>query len=355
MTCEKLRKIAYLGVVIIAFGALGIMGVRHVLPALLPFVIGWLVALAVSRPSKYISGKIRVKVSVVRSVIALVCVLAVLILVGFGIFAILSEAWRFLSGATESGAVGAFIESVSNGIFGIFSKLGLGEEMTDSLVGSLFGVISNAVGVIASHISSFVSGIPRAAFFLLVSSVSTVYFAVDLERINAFLKSLLPGRIAASVEQFKEKSLGIVLKYLRAYFLIMLLTFAIMFFGLSLLGVEYALLLSSLIALLDILPAIGVGVILIPAGVFMLIYGNTFLGVGLLVLAAVSYVVRQIAEPRILGKNLGIHPLLTLVLMYSGYALLGIFGLVLLPIVGVIAVKFFANGSSEDSTAEIKQ
>ena len=354
MTGEKLRIIAYLGVAIIAFGAIGLIGVRYVFPALLPFVIGWAVALAVSRPSKYISGKIHVKVFIVRSVLALVCVLLVLLAAGFGIFAILSEAWHFLSGATESGAVGAFFESISSGIFGILSRLGFGEEMANSLVGSLSGVISNAVGVIASHITSFVSGIPRAIFFLLVSSVSTVYFAIDLEMINAFFKKLLPHGIAARVDDFKEKSLGIMLKYLRAYFLIMLLTFAMMFFGLAVLGVEYALLLAFVISLLDILPAIGVGVILIPAGAFMLIYGKTYLGVGLLVLAAVSYTVRQIAEPRILGKNLGIHPLLTLVLMYVGYALLGIFGLVLLPIVGVIIVKFSADSLDKNGTAEIK-
>ena len=353
MTVEKLKVLAYLGAVIIAFGAIGLVGIRYVLPALLPFAIGWAVALAVSRPSKYISGKIHVKISAVRSVIALLCVLSVLLVAGFGIFALLSEAWRFLSGATESGAVGAFFEGISSSIFGILSRLGFGEEMANSLVGSLMGVVSNAVGTIASHISSFVSGIPRAVFFLLVSSVSTVYFAIDLERINAFFKGLLPGRATLRVEEFKEKSLGIVLKYLRAYFLIMLLTFAIMFFGLSVLGVEYALLLAFVISLLDILPVIGVGVILIPAGAFMLIYGNTFLGVGLLVLAAVSYTVRQIAEPRILGKNLGIHPLLTLALMYIGYALLGIFGLVVLPVVGVIGAKFFAGRSDKNSAAEV--
>ena len=80
----------------------------------------------------------------------------------------------------------------------------------------------------------------------------------------------------------------------------------------------------------------------------MLLYGNTFEGVGLLVLALVCYVVRQVAEPRILGKNLGIHPLLTLVLMYAGYSVAGIVGLVLLPAVGVL---FSGNVSEPQSTA----
>jgi predicted PurR-regulated permease PerM len=91
-----------------------------------------------------------------------------------------------------------------------------------------------------------------------------------------------------------------------------------------------------------------VGTFLIPYSIFELVRGNTYLAVGLLILYAVQTVIRQFAEPKILGKNLGVHPLLTLVILYVGYALFGFVGLLLVPLFTVIAEILFAEKNSSD-------
>ena len=107
-------------------------------------------------------------------------------------------------------------------------------------------------------------------------------------------------------------------------------------------------LLAAVISLLDLLPVIGVGTVLVPWSIWMLMSGDGRGAVGLLILFAVNEVVRQIAEPKIFGMNLGIHPLLTLILLYVGYSLLGLVGLLLLPVVSVIVSVAVNKGKTAD-------
>jgi sporulation integral membrane protein YtvI len=171
--------------------------------------------------------------------------------------------------------------------------------------------------------------------FLLVCGISTVYIGWDLERVNRVVLRYLPERHRTRVCAFRASLFSGLLPYARSYLILMLLTFAVVSVGLALLGVEYVLLLSALIALLDALPVIGVGTVLIPWSLFELLLGRVPLGVGLLVLYVIHELIRQIAEPRILGRNMGLHPLLTLILLYGGYTLLGFLGLLLLPVLTV--------------------
>ena len=98
-------------------------------------------------------------------------------------------------------------------------------------------------------------------------------------------------------------------------------------------GVKYPLLLSGVIALLDFLPVLGVGIFLVPWGIVSLLTGERVLGIGLLLLFVAIAVVRQFLEPRILGRGYGVHPLVTLLSLYAGARLFGFFGLLIFPMI----------------------
>lgn len=112
--------------------------------------------------------------------------------------------------------------------------------------------------------------------------------------------------------------------------------------GFLILQVDYPLLFGLVIALIDALPALGTGLILIPWGLFMFLQGNTYLGAGLIILYGTAALIRTALEPRLLGKQMGLDPLLTLLALYGGYRLFGIPGMILFPI-GAIMVKQFWN------------
>lgn len=220
--------------------------------------------------------------------------------------------------------------------FPILGSLGLGGEGGAQLVGRISEGLLTALGEwAAARAASLATALPLWSLFLFVSLVAAFYFARDLSSIHETLLSYLPAGAVRLLRRVKDGAWWTVGSYLRAYGLIMLLTFFVLVVGFLLLGVRYALLLAALFAILDFLPVIGVGMLLVPWGIYALLAGDSFLGIGILVLWVVISVVRQFAEPRILGKNLGIHPLLTLLAMYAGLRLFGFAGLVLLPMVAV--------------------
>ena len=114
-----------------------------------------------------------------------------------------------------------------------------------------------------------------------------------------------------------------------------MITYATLLVGLLLLGVEHAAVVAFFIALLDILPIIGVGTVLIPWSIYELAIGDSALGIGLILLFLANAVIRQISEPKIVGKSLDLHPIITLITLYVGYALFGLWGMLLLPVAAV--------------------
>ena len=127
-------------------------------------------------------------------------------------------------------------------------------------------------------------------------------------------------------------------KYVRAYLALGGITFGEMFLGLTLLKVPYAFLIAWGIALIDFLPLLGTGAVLIPWAAVTLVTGNPGLGLGLLILFGVSTLVRQFVEPRLLGAELGLHPLVSLLAVYAGWRLFGVWGMMLAPF-GALWVK----------------
>lgn len=114
---------------------------------------------------------------------------------------------------------------------------------------------------------------------------------------------------------------------------------------------DYAFLLAAVIAVIDILPVLGVGTVLIPWATIAFIERNMRLGFGLLILYGVIVIVRQFAEPKIVGGTLGIHPLLTLAAMYLGFRLFGVAGMIIGPILALLAraIATACRGAPEGS------
>ena len=135
------------------------------------------------------------------------------------------------------------------------------------------------------------------------------------------------SQVAGMSGEIRAFSSNILGKYLKAYALIMLITFTEMAVGLSILGVNGAIPIAAFTAVVDVLPVLGTGGIVIPWGLFNLVRGNLFLGFGLLVLYVVITFIRQAVEPRLVGQQIGLHPIVVLC-MYAGLKLFGVVGVV---------------------------
>ena len=154
-----------------------------------------------------------------------------------------------------------------------------------------------------------------------------------------FLLRLLPSKLQPVLLRCKQHLCGTLLRMLKAYLILLLITFLQLFLGFFLLDIEQPLLWATVLALLDFLPFIGTGLILIPWGIFELLTGRGALGAGLLILFAILTLVHNLMEPKLVSSSIGLHPLATLLAMYAGLRFFGFSGLLLAP-VAVLFLRF---------------
>ncbi len=336
MKKEKIEYIAYLVIATIGIAAAGFVFFRYVFFAILPFLLGWLAAFASGKPASRLSKKARIPVRVWRLIISAVVTLGTIALILLLCKMIFGELWNLLSKLGEGDSIGKMVSALSEQMLGIFGRIHLPAEIEKTVYEAFSGIVTTILASLGGALTSVAGSIPRILVFIVITVIAAVYFALDLEKINSAVKRILPTSVFAFLVRVKNGALTIGVKYLRSYFLIMLLTFAVMFTGLLILRVEYAFLFAIIIAILDLLPIIGVGTALVPASVFCFLSGNRGLGIGLIILFLVNETVRQFAEPRILGRHLGIHPLATLASIYIGYSFFGVAGIFLLPLLVVL-------------------
>lgn len=352
MEFEKLRRLTYTVVLILSGAFLFYLFMKHVFVAVLPFLIGWFVAFAMRPVAAYLSPRLKIKQGILRLLLTILLIVILAGLVSVAIWLLSREVWSFLSGLDSN--FDALRDMIGNivgdgGIIGkIFGELG------NYVADGIYSILASLLGTLGGAVSSLASMIPRALFFLLITVISAVYFSLDLDRINAGVKSLLPKGACSFLVRVKDGFLSALFRYARSYLLLLLITFGEMLVGLFILRAPYPVLMAIVVAVLDLLPVIGVGTVLIPWGIWALISGKGAFGIGLFALFLLHTVFRQIIEPRIVGKNLGIHPVLTLVFLYVGYTLFGFVGLIFVPLLTVLVnIAFGKKNTAEVSDSSV--
>lgn len=201
----------------------------------------------------------------------------------------------------------------------------------DSLTSGLSGMVSKIMPSL-----SFITSIPGMVVSVIIMIISTFFIAMDFDKITGFCLAQLPKKTADFVVELKDYTVKILFKYVRSYALILGITFVELLIGFIIMhfitGQQNIFLLALLIALLDILPIVGTGTILLPWAVISFIVGDYAKGVCLLIIYAIITVIRQFIEPKIVGDQVGLHPVATLIAMIVGTKLFGAVGLFGLPI-----------------------
>ena len=174
---------------------------------------------------------------------------------------------------------------------------------------------------------------------VLVTIFCSAFISLDYPRVMSALHSLIPARFRPLADQLKSFAATTLLRLLRAYLLLLLITFLELCAGLWLLGVNGFVSIAAIIALLDILPVLGTGTVLIPWAVISLLGQNGGRALGLFVLYLLITGARSLLEPKLVGQQLGLPPLVSLVSVYAGLRLFGVLGAVLMPCL-VLAARF---------------
>ncbi|MFC4766103.1 sporulation integral membrane protein YtvI [Effusibacillus consociatus] len=189
---------------------------------------------------------------------------------------------------------------------------------------------------LANWVVDAVAAIPKLLVLSIVYLIGLFLISLDLPRLRAGFMRMFTNSAREKVQLVFSQLSRATIGFLRAQFILSLITYILAFVGLLILNVKYAALLALLIVLVDILPILGTGSFLVPWAIYNFLTDNPRLGIGLLILFGVITVVRRIIEPKILGSSLGISALAALVGMYLGFQLIGFFGLILGPAVVIV-------------------
>lgn len=322
----------------------------------LPFMIAFVVALMLQKPIDFITRHTKIK----RSLASALCVFAVLIifasLFSVLIVQIINELKGFIS------FVSLEIEKLPE-TFEELKDLGLSyvhllpdsiePDVREYLTGLSIDNLTKALGESFqfSWISSPLGGvwntakqIPNIVISLFITIISAFFITIDFQRIRDFFYRQFSKSRAEKLRRTKKLVFSSVGKMLKAYGIIILITGTEVFLGLSILRVfglykgHYALSIAIITALIDILPVLGSGTVLIPWGIYSLIVGDIGFAIGILVLYVVILVIRQILEPKLVANQVGLPAIVTIIGMYIGTKIFGPVGLFLVPFL-IILVK----------------
>lgn len=331
------------------YGALILLGLwlgyTYLLPLLLPFLLGFLLALAAEPLVQLSSSKLGIK----RSYSAGFGVLVTLaLLTGFTLL-LGSAAFREVTVLT--GKLPDMQNTAKQGLGQLHRLLDTAvEKAPDNLRGLLQQIVNASFtdgtalmdrvsAQIPGALTGLLSAIPKGTLTAFTGILSAFMISARLPQLKASVNSWLP-------ENWKENWLPAlrhlrsgIWQWVKAQSKLAMVTWGVLGIGLTLLGVSYGILWGGLIALIDAVPILGTGAVLVPWAIISFLQGKTLMGLGLLAIYGIASLLRSVLEPRLVGKHLGLDPLLTLVCFYVCYRLFGFWGMVLSPFLAVILAK----------------
>ncbi len=308
---------------------------KYALPVLTPFVVATIVACVLNGPISFLSRRLRIKK-------ALICVPTVLLFYLIVGVLLAAAAMQILEGTKElvgllpsffTDVVTPLLESTAKKLDRLTAYM-LPEKAEGFSVAerSLHRAVETGFKIVANALRETVAFGPTLLVQSIVTIVVTVFITIDFDKFRTFISRQIPDDKREIFSEARAFFGGVVFKCVGAYAAIIGLTFIELAIGLSLLQIPRAATLAALIAIVDILPILGTGTILIPWGIIALLHQNYVGGGGVLLLYIVITVVRNIVEPRLVGKQIGLHPVVVFAGMLLGLRYMGLLGMFGVPL-----------------------
>lgn len=326
--------------------ALVYCGLKYLLPVFMPFLLAFLMVWALRRPAKWLAEKSRLPQKWM-----LVILLVLLYVVLFGLVSLLGVQLFDLIRQTAPKLPALYRDELVPGlkVAADFAERWLARfdptlvSMAERAFSALSGSIESGLLALSKTVMSWASnvmlGVPAFIIALVVMITASFFLANDYDRVMNFLYSRLPETAKGRLREVWRKLAGSLWIYIRSYTLFLIITFAELALGLWLLKIPYAVTLAAAIAIFDLMPILGTGGILIPWTVIAAVAGEYGMALGVGVLYIVITMVRQYLEPKLVGKQIGLHPLATLIALFVGMELFGLVGLFAFPVTLSVLVQ----------------
>jgi len=316
----------------------------------MPFLIAFIISLILEPTIKFIMKKTKMKRKTSSIIVFIIAIAIIIGLLVWGITVLISETSNILSNFNQ------YVDMAYNMIQDLiskidFSRIQIPESVMNTIQSSAMDFIGTATNWAKDVLTGFIgliTSIPTIGIYVAVTLLSLYFICVDKIYMLDQLEHHLPETWVKRIGVHLKGLIGALGGYLKAEVILIIISFVISLIGLYIFhfigwNVEYPLLMALIIGFVDALPIFGSGTVMLPWAIFTAFMGDIRLAIAIFVLWAIMSIVRQFIEPRIVSKQIGIHPIFTLIAMYTGFKFMGVIGMLIGPIILIILKNIYGT------------
>lgn len=362
---EKGNRRTYLKVfvnlgIMLAVILICIFVVPRVIVFFMPFVIGFIISLIASPLVKFFEKKFKIKRKA-SSAFVVIAVIAAVILAAYLVGARLvdeaadfarelPEMWESIQAdfAEVGETLSVAYQYVPKGIRNTLNNVAANVQ---TYLGELVGTLSSPT---IEALGRFAKNLPNILISIIMCLLSSYFFVADKGYVTGMFAKALPKTLLERFQMIYRSFKRAVGGYFKAQIKIELWMYILLGVGFSILQVRYAFIIAIGVAFLDMLPFFGTGTVLIPWTIIEFLSGDYTRVIGLLIIWGVGQLARQLIQPKIVGDSVGLSPIPTLVLLYVGYKLAGVIGMIIAVPIGIIVLNMYQEGVFDTTLDSLK-
>ena len=316
----------------------------------MPFILGWIISLIASPVVRFFEEKLKVKRKAMTAVVIVAVLAAGVLLVYLLIAKLVREGVNFINELPDIwNTILAELNKVGANLQGVYDRMPTDMQATiDHIILEMGDYMSNIMGEIElpsfKAVGNVAKQIPDIFLSVVMCLLSAYFFVADKGYMAAAAEKFIPTSVRYHFDLIRRSFRNAVGGYFRAQFKIECWIYILLVIGLMILGVDYAFLVAFGIAVLDFLPVFGTGTVMVPWAVIELLSENYRMMFGLIAIWLIGQLVRQVIQPKIVGDSIGMDAIPTLFLLYIGYRVAGVLGMILAVPIGIILVNLYEEG-----------
>lgn len=335
---------------ILATGIFIYLGIKGIF-FLMPFVIGWGIAAIAAPLVNWLEKKFNIVKKLGSALIVILVIGLIVVGIYFAVSRIILEVGDLIKNIPELYAqLESGLRQIGSAMSGIFEKLPVVIQdgwntvvaNLDQYMGDLVSRISEPTVMAAGN---FAKSLPSYLISVIVAILSAYFFTIQREDVLKWMKQIAPPSVEKRMTLVMDNLRYAVGGYFKAQFKIMGVVFLILLVGFAVLGVRYFVLVAFLISFLDFLPFFGTGTAMIPWGIYKFLMGDYKMAILLIAIYVVTQLVRQLLQPKLVADSVGMNPLVTLLLLYIGYRIGSVLGMILAVPVGMVLINMLQAGA----------
>lgn len=326
----------------------------------MPFIIGWIISLIASPLVRFLEEKLKIRRKAVSAFVIIAVLAGVILLVYVVCVKLVRETVSFVNELPMMWEnIEAEFAQAGVSLEGLVKRLPTDaqEQLLDfwSGIGSWFSDFISGIGTPTFEaVGNFAKQLPDVFMAVIMTLLSSYFFVADKAYMSDFVKKYMPESIYYRFNLIQRSFRNAVGGYFKAQLKIEVWIYILIFIGLLILNIKYAFLIAFGIAFIDLLPVFGAGTVMLPWMAVEILSGEYKRAGGLLIIWCVGQIVRQVIQPKIVGDSIGIDPIPTLFLLYIGYHMAGVMGMILALPIGIILINLYEEGVFDTTKESIK-